>query len=426
MTDNDFTVPPVVDVPTEARIRIETRVLTGIGHPRSRARLWTMAAAVAAVLVLCGLVTVTLSSDTADDNTTAADSAPSTQVPALPEAFPPALPPSEVEYEMDRCALAAQQLPNKDQYPDRRTWQSIVSVESIASKLSAIRADGKLLFCETSMKKVTLSAPDGKPTPLPGTGAGALLVTADGAIAGAMDPSWKKVILEQTSKRDQSDKHNWYAQQKDGLFFTFSTSSGADTFSVTVRPDDTAPKVLLPKSLGTSVDNPPYPPGDRTSARGKLLAQCLEKVAGAVPDAPTWQPGAMAEAGGERVIMATNPAGTSACYTDGKSAEFYPYLSTNSTSQFPIGAVPLQVPATLGGRTLSAGSMANIGARLQLVFPDKTSIDADVLNNSYAVLLPAKSAPISRIQMNLYNSAGSLFRSGPGLPDGGIANHDGG
>ncbi|TCO65755.1 hypothetical protein [Actinocrispum wychmicini] len=418
MIDNDFEVPPATDVPADVRTRIETKVLAGIRRT-PRTRVLAFAAAAAAVVAVCGVVVATLGS-----NSTSMPPAGRQveQVPALPEGFPPAMPPSQAGYEMDRCALAIQQLPNKDQYPARQTWQSLVVVGSMFSRLSAIRADGKLLFCETTVNKVTVSAPDGKAQPLPGTKGGVLLVTEFGAIAGTVDPTWSRPIVQETTT--DGDTHDSPAQRLNGMFLTTLGSPPSDDTTLSVRGQDNGEKLALPRTLGAVVDNPPYPPAGRTSERDRKLSECLAKVKGGVPDANLWQAGAMAEAGGERLIMATNPAGTSACHDKGQTATFLPMLAENLPTVFEGGAVSLSVPSTLGGHRLVAGSMGNLVARMELTFPGGKPMDADVLNNSFAVLLPAGAEP-DQATTTLSNSAGGVLQIGRGIDSGNkmIINH---
>lgn len=408
MIDNDFDIPRATEVPPAVQARIEAKVMSGIRRT-SHSRVWIITA-VAAVVTVCGVVTATLGANSADPPP--ANRPVDPPVPALPEAFPPAMPSAQAGYEMDRCALAIQQLPNKAQYPDRRTWQSLVVVGTLRSRLSAIRADGRLLFCETSLDKVTVSAPDGKSQPLPGTTAGIMLVTASGAIAGTTDPSWPKAIVQ------EGDGHDTPAQRMSGMFFTLLGTPVNS--ALTLRGQDNGDKVALPKTLGTTIDHAPYPPADRTSDRGRMLRDCMAKVNGEVPDADLWQAGAMAEAGDERVIMATNPAGTSACYEKGQTATFATFLARNSPKEFPSGVVPLAVAPTLGGRTLVAGSAANNVAEMRLKLPNKRSMDADVANNSFAVLLPSDVLSSTQVTTTLYDAAGDMLETGPDITSRGM------
>jgi hypothetical protein len=391
MNGNNFNVPPVADVPAEARDRIEARVLPYLTDEQhgSRSKLWLASAAV--VTLLAGGAVVL-----------------ATQPESRPEPGPgPILDIAKATSELDRCWEAARQSGDADRFPDRAEWQPVLSVTGHKSTVTAVKAKGRPVFCETTKTRVTLSDPRAEPAFVPGTKTGAVLVTEVGTIAGVVDPSWSQTFVDATAKN--KDGYNGPAQQKDGLFVFMSVVSPLNG-SITVRPGADDPPMSLPQPHPPiNVVDSLYPPGDRTSERGKLLGECMAGDAGAI-DAQSWSPGAMVEANGERMIMATNPAGTSACLQQSERTQFMSYLAPAGPSAKPT---PLPIAPSVGGRPLIAGLLPVGTTRLQLTFAGGTTTDAEVLGRTFAALLPPGAGAPGTITCKAFGHEGQMLYTGP-------------
>jgi hypothetical protein len=358
MNRDDFEVPAMMDVPPDAYQRIEARVLADQARD-SRSKLW-LAAAAAIVLVAGGVAMVTTQS--------------SEPAPPAGQMLPGSPDP------LDRCWEALQRTSRDDVVPDRALWQPVATASEPMSTVTAIKAGDKRFFCETTKSHVTVSDPDATPGYVSGAKTGSLLLT-DNAVAGFVDPSWPEVVVEVTAKNKAGYSGN--AKVKDGMFVFVSVLTADGT--VTVGPGGHGQMVALPEPP------PPLawsdlglPRGDRTSERGKLLGQCITE-AGESVDSKSWGPGAMVEAGGERLIMATNPLGAGACFQQRDNAQFMPDMTTLPKNAPTV----LGIAPTVGGKRLVAGVVPAAAVRTQLTLGDNTVVDADTANSTFAALVPA-------------------------------------
>jgi hypothetical protein len=317
---------------------------------------------------------------------------------------------SKVTAEVDRCWEAAQRLAKEARFPDRSEWRPVLSIAAGGlSSVTAIQTNSRPLFCETTNSSVTLSNPSADPVYAPGTKTAAMLATVNGTVAGVADPSWPDMRVSVTSKFRGEDVTGT-ALRQDGLFIFQSFTSAVDG-NVRASAETGAPELVLPKPaqpFGT-VD-PGYPPGDRSSTQGAQLGRCVEEAKSLGPDADTWNPGAVVEANGQRLIMAANPGGVSACLQRGQQAELMPYISRTTLVTAPQ---LLSVVASVGGRALLAGLIPPGVARMQLTFADHTTMTADVAESTFAVLMPPDVSAPKNFTCTLLGTSGQILYTGP-------------
>nr|CTQ92246.1 hypothetical protein [Kibdelosporangium sp. MJ126-NF4] len=373
MNNDDLHVPSQMDVPADVRHRVHDRVFGDIGAtPRNRPGLWVGAASAAAVVVAVGAVAV-LSPSTDDSATLPIDA-------------------GKAASPLDLCWQAVVREGKQSQYPPRAEWRLAKQVDGQNSTVIALRAAGKPLFCETTSATVRVTDPEAVPAYAPGTKTGSLLVTPAGAVAGVVDPSWQTVDVAVTG---DSSGHGGPAEQQDGLF-VFQSGTSTDGTKITVRPGENGAKVSLPQPSKAALKsvNPGFPPGDRSSDRGMRLGACIDRARphSAIVDEETWQPGATVAAGNERVVMASNPTGVSACFQQQEFTEFLPYIL-----RFPEGPGASKLAAgrvapTVGGQPVIAGSVPPGATAVEIKLGDGTTVNAEVVNATFTVLLPASAA----------------------------------
>jgi hypothetical protein len=391
---NDFKVPPMADVPPEVRARIESRVLPKLDADR-RSRVWLPATAAGIALLVSGIVAVV--------HPGGGPKHPDTN----PSVIELAVDSNQVSTELDRCWQAARQHAKEVTYPDRTEWRPVMSLDARLSTITAIQTGSGPLFCETTNGSVTLSPPGAAPAYAKGTKTGALLATVNGTIAGVVDPSWPKLQVMVTGK--DRDGLGGPATQKDGLFIFPSFLSAVDE-TVKVGPGDN-PQFVLPKParpFGTV--EPSYPAGDRSTPRGQQLGECISESGTAVPDADSWNPGAMVQSNGELLIMAANNGGVSACFRQSQRTQFMAYISrTTSVTEPKL----LPVAPTLGGRDLVSGLLPPGVATMRLTFANQATMDADVRDNTFAALLPAGAGAPKTITCQLLGASDQILYTGP-------------
>ncbi|WP_139190681.1 hypothetical protein [Actinokineospora iranica] len=267
--------------------------------------------------------------------------------------------------------------------PPRDQWQAVFQVGDPRVTVTAVRTPTTPLFCQSTPATATLSQPlsaaDGRTA--------AMMITGEGTVAGVLDPTWEQAMIEITGRA--KDKYTGRAQHKDGLFVLLSpvSPSGAD---ITVRPGEDIAALPMPLAApGWSWSDAPA--ADRSTDRGRLLGACLERAeeGNGVVDSATWRPGAVAEAEGQRVIMAVNSGGVGACVRHGERTEFSAYLRVPAEST-PGKPVLLDVAPTIGARPLLAGTAPSGSRRMSLLLPDGRTAEADIADSTFAVLLPAE------------------------------------
>jgi hypothetical protein len=314
----------------------------------------------------------------------------------------------QTAHELDRCWQATQQLSRVAQYPDRSGWWPVLSIAGPNSNVIAMRTpDSKPLFCETTRTGVSLSNPDVQTRYAPGTQTGSVFVSDIGTVAGVVDPAWDQVLVEVTSR--DKDSFSGPATLKDGLFVFTSRVSTLDG-TITVRASDRNPRLPLPYPAALYGTADPLPiPADRTSAAGKLLGECLGRAQGVI-DAATWQADAVVEANDERLIMATNTAGTSACYQQPQRTVFMPYLSRTVPTH---GPELLPVISSVGGEPVIAGLLPSGGFRMQLTLADNTVLNSVTKNHAFAILLPPNVGTLQTINCKVFGQDNKELYAGP-------------
>lgn len=382
MNRNDFDVPPVFDVPADVRARIEARVLPNLSDDepqRQRPKgAWLAIAAAVAVFVAGGLVMLV-----SRPNNLATTAAPT--VYTLAEATP-----------LERCWQSAKRSPTP--YPDPSAWQEVMAVQSLQSTILALRANGKPVFCETTPFRVSLSTLDADLDYAEGTKTAALLRTDTGTVAGVVDPSWSKVMVEVFAPN--GDGYSAGARVTDGLFVMATPMSKLDKISV--RPADEGPWLTLPEPHPAfSTVEPQHPSGDRTTPLGKQLGECLAKSGKGADETASWNPGAVVGSGGVTVIMTVNPGGVGACYEQRERTQFLPYLTRTADTDKPK---LLPVMPAVGELPLMAGQAPAAATLMRVTFTDNTILDVPITAGTFAALpSPTAGPPVSCVLLDQNN-----------------------
>lgn len=391
MTEQDeLKLPSLQPLPPEVRDRLRLRVMTELDAPRrwasrlDRARPPLAVAASVAVLAAGAMIVAKTVHDssggTGDTTTTTAPSSTSGATLNHPEA----------DGELDRCWYALQQRGRAAQFPHRRTWHPVFNYTFGAVKVTAARADGKPLFCETTYTTATVSDVNVTPNYAYGQ-TGAVLITGLGTVAGVVDPSWRGIAA-----RAKNPDWRAPATAKDGLFLLHGHVitqglAGLEVGPNDARDDDSDAWRPLPRAAAPAasvVDRPARPAPDRTSSRGRPLDECLTAAAQitAVVDTESWAPGAVLQDGGNRVLMARNEHGFASCAQVGGQTTFngYRVLRAAADDPKPASVVTLEVPSGLA----IAGTVHQDCVRMQVLLPSGT-VEADVDNATFAVLIPS-------------------------------------
>jgi hypothetical protein len=272
MTEQDeLKLPSLQPLPPEVRDRLRLRVMTELDAPRrwasrlDRARPPLAVAASVAVLAAGAMIVAKTVHDssggTGDTTTTTAPSSTSGATLNHPEA----------DGELDRCWYALQQRGRAAQFPHRRTWHPVFNYTFGAVKVTAARADGKPLFCETTYTTATVSDVNVTPNYAYGQ-TGAVLITGLGTVAGVVDPSWRGIAA-----RAKNPDWRAPATAKDGLFLLHGHVitqglAGLEVGPNDARDDDFDAWRPLPRAAAPAasvVDRPARPAPDRTSSRGR-------------------------------------------------------------------------------------------------------------------------------------------------------------
>jgi hypothetical protein len=185
-----------------------------------------------------------------------------------------------------RCAAAARR-----EAPEG--WRPLLTAFARGASVIVYRTPAGPRFCELTPATVTLSAP------LPNASAAGTVrptfTTAFGTVGGVIDPAFGKLMI---TAQDPSHIQT-QAVVRDGIFVL--PNEMPSHVGLALEPAD-SPKaqgrtVVIPANLMPAPARPtadrPQPPGDRTSAAGRRLAECFRRADGAPPvDPANWQPAA--------------------------------------------------------------------------------------------------------------------------------------
>ncbi|TCO65754.1 hypothetical protein [Actinocrispum wychmicini] len=312
----------------------------------------------------------------------------------------------EVTAQLDRCWRTARELSTMAKYPDRSEWRPVLAVKGGELwTVTAIRTNGRPLFCETVIGGTTLSSPDADPVYAPGTRTAAMLTTNAGTVAGVVDPSWPDMRVRVVGR--YQDDIEGRAVQQDGLFVYPSYLSAVDD-RVTVGQDGDPRIPLPPAPQPYGVVNPSYSSSDRSSTAGRHLGDCIAKSG--EPDSDGWSPAATVQANDERLILAVNPAGVGACLQQAQGSRFMPYVSRAVSAAKPE---LLSLTATVGGRQVVAGILPQGAADMRLTLADGTTLDADVDRDTFAALLPLGVTDTHGMTAKLAGNSRQILYVGP-------------
>jgi hypothetical protein len=392
-----FTMPPDREMPSDVRDRLREKLWDEVHAPfrPSRSRAPIAVAAGVAVLAAGAVVAAQLGGSPA----------PAAAPQEIPTPMTSATE-SDAGAQLDRCWSAVRTSGLADAFPDRTQWTVSFSFESSGAEVVAARADGKPLFCETTLTSVTVSDPNATPQYAQDTTTAALLATPSGIVAGVADPRW--TALQVRANEREGPVSFTPAEQHDGLFVTYTGHTPEQKVPMRVRqlpeqagptngPDDDdqnyplRPLPAPPKAALSIVDHPAAPP-DRATQRGKELAGCLAAADGPVPDRDSWQPGAQATIDGSQLIMAYNDRGVGTClwhpgHPDAQSAtitQFDPYIPFAKDPQ-PIQTATIWVGIrnrdTEGGMAIM-GTVQPEAARMQVAFDGKP-LETDLAHGTF-------------------------------------------
>jgi hypothetical protein len=328
---DDLLPPPRRPLPREVRNRMRATVLGGIRTPSLTRthRVRPPLAVAAGVAVLALGVTILTQSLAGPHGIPTGHRTTQTEAPGTP----PALNLAAAATDMDRCWKAVANAGRTDGVPARSTWLPVFAVpDGDGATVTAVRADGKPLICETTRTTVTVSNPNASPAYGPGSLTGALLDSADGFVAGVVDPGWTAMQFVAVGKSGASNGGPGFYQ--DGMFVDIGgfapggrytvrqTVPGApppEDMTVSPAPDQPYPELKLPAApapLVATVDRPD-PPTDRTSVAGRFLAECIAQSDNVVIDPDSWQPLVMGGTSPNTYVLARSGNEMATCSTSG-------------------------------------------------------------------------------------------------------------
>lgn len=387
---DDLSLPPRRPLPPVVRDRMRATVQDGMRPSVRRVRPPLAVAAGVAVLALG----VTL----AGQSLVGSHGNPTANRPATPVAdgTPPPLDWRAAQAQMDRCWAAVVRADKAAGVPARSTWQAVFAVPAdtfTGITVTAVRAGGKPLICETTRTTVTVSDPNGALTYASGTKTAALLVSADGVYAGVMDPRWTKMESVEASKGNlgSGGGPGLFAG---GMFVDFSEYAPAYArYTVRQTGPGRAPHPELdlppaPAALVAMVDRPDPPP-DRTSAAGKFLGECIANSWAPVVDPASWQPVVLAGAAPNRFVLARSGDRMATCTaaSDSPGYRFLPALrplTPNRPIQYSYGVSYATNPSGKYQSLLFFGLLRSDVATVEIIAPDSTPRSVDVVHGTFS------------------------------------------
>lgn len=408
---SDIQPPPRRSLPPEVRGRIRARALA---RPRPRRRTWSPRApfAVAAGVALLTAGAVIIGQSVSGGPGDAGQRTPPPS--GTSSGGPQPLDVPRANAELDRCWAAIKAEGRAGQYPDRGRWRVVGTGGYMWVTVTTALADGKPIFCQTSVTTVRVSLPTDAPSYVPGTTTAALLISPEGIIAGVRDPAWTVMGLTVADIRSGPDlfPYNLFVGiTRDRI--TDSTKIEVDSHPGDLERPPAPERFALPRAPApvSRVDKP-APAKDRTSERGLWLKECLEKSASPVVDADMWEPGAMVDIEGNRYMVLRSGRDFAYCFKDGSQWGFgESVINVNDFGQNHPHMLP--GPSNLEAskdKPFVTGALPDDIAKVQILQGEHPPIQADVWNDTYAAKLPE--APSQTTLVQAYDSAGKLLYEG--------------
>ncbi len=434
----EFDLPPHHTLPPHVRDRMLTGVREDLHRPRRRVKAPVGAAA--AVAVLAGGAFV-VTGTTGDGDPTVSPAAGGSA-------------------ERDRCAAAVESAGRTADFPDRASWEVVSSAELDLTTLTEFRAGEKRVFCETSETSVSLSAPVAAAEIPDGTGVRAAMTTPNGTVVGLAGDAVDGVHLAVPADdrtRDAAERgeltvrgegpHINVIPVQDGVFrtalahhdITDRTLSAHLTPSGENRDDSTVEREgrpLRPVPPELVVTDRPAPEPDRSSAEGRMLAECLtgpdDGPGGAVADARTWRTGAtlseQVETGIETeegetslgyeisFVMGVNDQAVGICSPE-PSWHFTAHPSPDEATSPEKPVAPVKGSYEGGGFRV-AGVLDEGIVRVELSGGD-TEVSAESRERTFAAFVPGVGLEDSTdtaeagLSVRAYDADGALVHEGP-------------
>jgi hypothetical protein len=411
VTDNDdLKLPPRRPMPPEVHDRVRARVFGEVESPLrarlNRARPPLAVAASVAVLAAGAAIVA--------QSVHGGDTPPVAPTTTVPTPQPPPIDPAAANANMDRCWAAVLAAGKAADVPDRATWRAVMALPYPNDAITAVRADGRPLFCETTPTAVTVSDPNAQPTYANGTGTAALLITRSGIVAGVVDPSWYHLITEAFSPGGSKSEDVPFVQ--DGIFVTRTNNATGPGARFTARraavgeadhrllyrtstsppPGQTAaplwahPELDLPLPAPplVAVTDHPAPVADRSSEAGAFLGECIAKSDTAVVDPDFWRPVVLAGAGSDRAVLARLGDRIATCATSEASHTFSKDAGPSKPGD-PIQYVIRFGPNARSGppyRVIALGTLRADVATMEVLGPNQQPMPVSVANGGFSMM----------------------------------------
>jgi hypothetical protein len=409
--NDDLDLPTYAPIPADVRDRLRRRVQTQIRHPKSRLRVPLTVAAAVALLAVAAVIVVNNRSTTNE----------------------PAAPP-RTDRTIQRCMAAVEQAGKVADFPDRATWRVPLVYAPGYNDLTVlgITAGDSRFFCETTELTVTISDPLAQPRYAEGSKTALLSLSANGVLAGVIDPSWPaaRIALPHGAQSVQRAVAGMF------VYNTENTLSDSDVFTVEKATADvhpnfpaTPPTTVLPHPpvAALSVHDVPVPVPDRTSAHGQALAACISQANQLVLDPANYEPGALVRKDQSVLVIGRSPTRIAACMSMpvpelGQTLTTFavgPRLSDVEGDQMAFYPGPVNLSG--GARSTLAGLVPKDTAKMEVRFGNGTTVSPDVANGTFALIIPDSVEVDGSNEINdekgitvkLFGPQGGMFHEGP-------------
>jgi hypothetical protein len=446
--DPVLSLPASVPLPPDVHDRLRRRLFTQLREP-DRARVRRGPLVVAAIVVLLAVGGALLTQSLHGGGRPPVGPASTVHQPAVPP-----LDSGVAKRDMDRCWSAIVAAHRTDGVPNRSTWRAVFGRQGTGQQeVVAVSAQGRQLFCETTLTSVTVSDPNARPAYAGGSRTAALLLTPDGAVAGVVDPSWREMVFTAVSPSGASSLEQVHIDH--GMFIEFSmfpTGQGARFTARELDPGEPMEPAIppggesrppspgqpgtgeshveltLPRPVAplVAVVDRPAGPVDRTSANGLLLQRCVDKADSPVPDPASWQPGALVRSTGGTALVARNSSDYALCSVapaqpgvPGGETYSFRVLSDGSTpADEPVKGVRFQMTSGLDAdpaAVLVVGEVNSDVAKVVLVAPGRADMATAPVNGTFAFSTTRRTdilhpAPLT---LRFLRADGSLIHESP-------------